>query len=40
MPKDLLLGKSYQRNQIHLHWTKLKILIGYCGGQKMALHAN
>jgi len=25
MPKERLLGKSYQRNQIYLHWTKPKI---------------
>ena len=26
MPKERLLGKSYKRNQIHLRWTKPKIL--------------
>ena len=29
MPKERLLGKGYQRNQIHLHWRKPKILTGY-----------
>jgi len=29
MPKERLLGKSYQRNQIYLHGTKPKIIIGY-----------
>jgi len=24
MPKERLLGKSYHRNQIYLHWTKPK----------------
>jgi len=27
--KRTILGKSYQRNQIYLHWTKPKILLGY-----------
>jgi len=29
MPKDRLLGKSHQRNQIYLHSTKPEILVGY-----------
>jgi len=29
MPKERLLGKNHQRNQIYLHSTKPKILIGY-----------
>jgi len=29
MPKERLLGKSYQQNQIYLHGTKPKIFIGY-----------
>jgi len=28
MPRERLLRKSYQRNQIYLHWTKPKILTG------------
>jgi len=29
MPKERLLGKSHQRNQVYLHWTKPKRLTGY-----------
>jgi len=29
MPKERVLGKRYQWNQIYLCWTKPKILIGY-----------
>jgi len=29
MPKERLLGKNHQRNQIYLHSTKPKILMGY-----------
>jgi len=29
MPKERLLGKSHQQNQIYLHSTKSKILTGY-----------
>ena len=29
MPKERLLRKSHQRNQIYLHLTKPKIFIGY-----------
>jgi len=29
MPKERLLGQNHQRNQIYLHSTKPKILIGY-----------
>jgi len=29
MPKERLLGRSYQRNQIYLHSTKPRTLIGY-----------
>ena len=29
VPKEQILGKSYQRNRIHLHWTKPKTLVGY-----------
>jgi len=29
MPKERLLEKSHQQNQIYLHCTKPKIVIGY-----------
>jgi len=29
MPKERLLGKNHQRNQIYLHSTKPKIHTGY-----------
>ena len=29
MPKEQILGKSYQRNQIYLHEIKPKIFAGY-----------
>jgi len=29
MPKERLIGKNYQRNQIYLHGSKPKMFTGY-----------
>jgi len=37
MPNERLLGKIHQRNQIYLHWTKPKILIGRSVARKFSI---